>query len=48
MDNTLTESNKEDAILYPLRFMSGNPNTSKIDVNDMIKYIRTMSLSRKY
>jgi len=31
---------KKDEILYPLRFMNGNPNTSKDDIESVIKYVR--------
>ena len=33
---------KKGEIVYPLRFMSGNPNTSKKDLHDMIEYVQTL------
>lgn len=33
---------KEGVIFYPLRFMSGNPNTTKKDVDSMIEYVRSL------
>jgi L-2,4-diaminobutyrate decarboxylase len=33
---------KQDEIVYPLRFMCGNPNTTKDDVDGMVEYVRTL------
>jgi len=38
-DNGLFEEGK---LVYPLRFMCGNPNTSIKDIDEMIEYIRKM------
>lgn len=36
---------QKDAILYPLRFMSGNPNISKKDIDKMVEYVRSVGMS---
>jgi L-2,4-diaminobutyrate decarboxylase len=33
---------KKGEIVYPLRFMSGNPNITEKDIDDMLSYIRTL------
>lgn len=33
---------KQNEIVYPLRFMCGNPNTTKVDVDGMVEYVRTL------
>jgi L-2,4-diaminobutyrate decarboxylase len=33
---------KKGEIIYPLRFMSGNPNTTEKDLDELINYIRTI------
>jgi len=33
---------KKDEILYPQRFMCGNPNTTENDVDNMVEYVRKM------
>ena len=33
---------KKGEIVYPLRFMCGNPNTTKRDIRNMINYIRDL------
>jgi hypothetical protein len=35
---------KKGAILYPQRFMCGNPNTTSHDVDAMIEYVRSIGL----
>lgn len=34
---------KKDAILYPLRYMSGNDNITKDDINEMLSYINNLA-----
>lgn len=33
---------QKDAIIYPLRYMSGNPNTREKDLDDMLNYIQNL------
>ncbi len=33
---------KKDAILYPLRYMNGNPNTTETDLKELLDYIRKL------
>jgi len=33
---------KKDAIVYPLRYMSGNPNIKEKDLDDMLEYIKQL------
>lgn len=33
---------EKGTIVYPLRFMCGNPNTTTKDVDEMVKYVRTL------
>lgn len=33
---------EKGTLVYPLRFMCGNPNTTTKDVDDMVEYIRTL------
>jgi len=33
---------KKDAIVYPLRYMSGNPNIQEKDLDDMLQYIKRL------
>lgn len=35
---------KKNEILYPLRFMCGNPNTTKKEVDEMIEYVRSLGV----
>lgn len=35
---------KKDELLYPLRFMCGNPNTTKKDINTLVEYIRKLGI----
>jgi L-2,4-diaminobutyrate decarboxylase len=39
VDDGLLEKSK---ILYPLRYMCGNPNTTKKDINELIEYVRKL------
>jgi hypothetical protein len=34
---------KKGEIVYPLRFMSGNPNTTKEHLQAMLSYVRTIA-----
>ncbi len=34
---------KKDAILYPLRFMCGNPNTKEEGINNLLEYIKIIA-----
>lgn len=34
---------KKDAIIYPLRYMSGNPNINKKTIDNMLKYIKNLA-----
>ena len=33
---------KKDEILFPLRYMNGNPNTTKNEIENVIKYVRNL------
>lgn len=33
---------KKDAVVYPLRYMSGNPNVQEKDLENMLKYIKNL------
>lgn len=35
---------KKDVLIYPLRFMCGNPNTTHKDVDEMIEYVRNIGV----
>ena len=39
-DNGIIE---KDAIVYPLRYMSGNPNISEKTIDDMLEYIKELA-----
>ncbi|MFA7301652.1 MAG: pyridoxal-dependent decarboxylase [Candidatus Shapirobacteria bacterium] len=33
---------KKDEVIYPLRYMNGNPNTTENDIENLIKYVREL------
>ncbi|MDD4188208.1 MAG: pyridoxal-dependent decarboxylase [Bacilli bacterium] len=44
---SLTDDNgiiKQGEVLFPLRYMSGNPNITKKDIDDMLTYLRKLAL----
>ena len=33
---------KKGSVVYPLRFMCGNPNVATGDIDSMVEYVRTL------